>query len=83
MYDLTALCTVSVDYGVMWRFNAVAQPSVYSEADLKDMTCLAPTVVGAQALALTEVVLTFDRLDPASVDVADFTFGTMASCPCP
>ncbi len=81
-YDLTAMCSVTVDYGVMWRFNAVAQPSAYAATDLKNMTCPAPTVVSAISLSLTEVVVTFDRkLDPATVDAADFTFdnGLMAS----
>lgn len=74
-YDLTAACTVSVDYGVMWRFNAVAQPSVYSAMDLKDMVCPVPTVVGAVPLAVDQVIINFDRkLDPATVDPTDFVF---------
>lgn len=78
-YDLKGGCNVSVDYGVMWRFlsgmTPIAQPSVYRASDLKNMTCAAPTVVSAVPLSQTEVVVNFDRvLDPATVDVADFTF---------
>ena len=74
-YDLEATCQVTADYGVMWRFNTVAQPSVYGAGDLMDMTCPAPTVAGAISTSLTDVVVTFSRrLDPASVDPTDFTF---------
>jgi hypothetical protein len=81
-YDLEAACKVTVDYGVMWRFNTVAQPSVYDGADLMNMTCPAPTVVGAIPTSLTELVVTFSRnLDPATVDATDFMFdnGLMAT----
>ena len=81
-YDLEATCQVTVDYGVMWRFNTVAQPSVYDGADLMNMTCPAPTVVGAIPTSLTEMVVTFSRnLDPATVDATDFMFdnGLMAT----
>ncbi len=74
-YDLEDTCQVTVDYGVMWRFNTVAQPSVYDGADLMNMTCPAPTVVGAIPTSLTELVVTFSRnLDPATVDATDFMF---------
>jgi hypothetical protein len=74
-FDLAPACTVSVDYGVMWRFNTVAQPSVYSAADLTNITCPAPTVVGAVPPAVNQVIVTFDRLlDPATVDIGDFVF---------
>lgn len=74
-YDLAAGCSATVDYGVMWRFNAVAQPSVYSAADLSGLSCPMPTVVSAVPLSATEVVIKFDRkLDPATVDAADFAF---------
>ncbi len=78
-YDLKAGCTVSMDYGVMWRFlsgmQPVAQPSVYRAGDLKNITCAAPTVVSAIPLSATQVVVNFSRtLDPATVDVADFAF---------
>ena len=81
-YDLGAGCMASVDYGVMWRFNAVAQPSVYSATDLKGLTCPAPTVLKAVPLSPTQVVVSFDRkIDPATVDAADFMFdnGLMAT----
>ena len=74
-FALGAGCSATVNYGVMWRFNAIAQPSVYNAADLTNMSCAAPTVVSAVPLSATEVVINFDRpLDPATVDLADFTF---------
>ena len=68
-------CTVSVD-GVMWRFNAAAQISVFEDAFITGVTCPAPTVTSAVAASATEVVVTFDRaIDPASVmaDGSQFT----------
>jgi hypothetical protein len=42
---------------------------------LTGMSCPAPTVIGATPISATQVVVTFDRkLDPATVDAADFTF---------
>ncbi len=78
-YDLKGGCTITMDYGVMWRFlsgmTPIAQPSVYRASDLKGMTCAAPTVVSAVPLSQTEVVVNFDRLmDPATISAADFTF---------
>ena len=74
-FDLQPGCLVTVDYGVMWRFNAVAQPSVVNAADITDAICADPTVVSAVATATTTVVVTFDRdIDAASVNAADFTF---------
>mgnify|MGYP000921063552 CR=1 FL=1 len=76
-YDLEMGCTLIVDYGVMWRFNAIAQPSALSTNDIAmgDVQCLPPTVAMAQAASSTSVVITFDRLlDPASVQASDFTF---------
>jgi hypothetical protein len=80
-YGLGAGCTVTADYGVMWRFNTVAQPSVYDPTSLKNMTCAPPTVVNAVPLSQTQVVVNFDRpLDPNTVQASDFTFtgGLMA-----
>lgn len=76
-YDLTEGCLVDVDYGVMWRFNAVAQPSVVDAADIVDVTCDAPVVESAIAASPTTVVITFSRnVDPASVmaNGSQFTF---------
>ncbi|NUO47424.1 MAG: hypothetical protein HOV80_01065 [Polyangiaceae bacterium] len=74
-YDLQPGCAVTLDYGVMWRFNAVAQPSALQPSDLTLVLCPAPTVVSAIALSSTSVQVTFDRtLDAASVQAADFTF---------
>jgi hypothetical protein len=74
-FDLQPGCLVTVDYGVMWRFNAVAQPSVVNAADITDAICPDPTVLGAIATATTTVTVTFDRdIDAATVDAADFTF---------
>jgi hypothetical protein len=83
-YDLEMGCTLIVDYGVMWRFNAIAQPSALSTNDIAmgDVQCLPPTVAMAQAASSTSVVITFDRLlDPTSVQPSDFMFtgGLMAS----
>jgi hypothetical protein len=74
-YGLGAGCSATADYGVMWRFNATAQPSVYDPASLTNMTCPAPTVVDALPTSSTEVVIHFTRpLDPATVQPTDFTF---------
>ncbi len=74
-YDLQPGCAVTLDYGVMWRFNAVAQPSALQASDLTIVLCPAPTVVSAIALSSTSVLVTFDRtLDAATVQAGDFTF---------
>ncbi|MFO0590823.1 MAG: Ig-like domain-containing protein [Polyangiaceae bacterium] len=74
-YGLGMGCNVTANYGVMWRFNAVAQPSVYNPASLMGMSCAAPTVLSAVPLSATEVIVNFDRpMDPATIDVADFAF---------
>jgi len=74
-FDLQAGCLVTVDYGVMWRFNGVAQASVVNASDITDVVCDDPTVVSAIATSNTTVVVTFDRdIDAASVGAADFTF---------
>jgi hypothetical protein len=81
-YDLTEGCLVDVDYGVMWRFNAVAQPSVVDAADIVDVTCDAPVVESAIAASATTVVITFSRnVDPASVlaNGSQFTFNGLTA----
>ncbi len=74
-YDLGLDCTVTVDPAAMWRYVAVAQPSVYDAARISNVTCPAPAVVAAVPLSATEVRVDFDRaLDPATVDKTDFAF---------
>ncbi len=74
-YDLQSGCSVTVDYGVMWRYNQKAQPSVYDPSSLTSMTCPAPTVVGAVAASGTSVVVSFSRaLDASTVQASDFAF---------
>jgi hypothetical protein len=63
--------------GPMWRFNAQAQPSVYSTSDITVASCPAPTVVGAVPPTPTRVLVNFTRsIDPASITDAatQFTF---------
>jgi hypothetical protein len=72
---LVATCTVGIDYGVMWRFNGIAQVSVFAADDLDPVACPAPPVVSAAALDSTHVRVTFDRaIAPASVTAPRFTF---------
>ncbi|HCF59446.1 MAG TPA: hypothetical protein DFS52_15815, partial [Myxococcales bacterium] len=72
-YNLVQGCMVELDYGVMWRYNANAQPSAYDIGDFAAIVCPAPAVVGVAASSATEVVVTFDRnIDPASV-LSDFS----------
>jgi hypothetical protein len=74
--DLTTSCTFTLK-GPMWRFNAQAQPSVYSTSDITVATCPAPTVLSIAALSATSVRVSFDRqIDPASITNAatQFTF---------
>jgi len=74
-YDLQSGCSVTVDYGVMWRYNQKAQPSVYDASSLTSMTCPPPTVVGAVAASGTSVVVSFSRaLDASTVQASDFAF---------
>jgi hypothetical protein len=74
-YDLQSGCSVTVDYGVMWRYNQKAQPSVYDASSLTSMTCPAPTVVSAVAASGTSVVVSFSRaLDASTVQASDFAF---------
>jgi len=74
-FDLQQGCLIDVDYGVMWRFNDIAQLSVVNATDITNQACDAPTVVSAAATANTTVVVTFDRLiDGATVAAGDFTF---------
>jgi hypothetical protein len=76
--DLSPGCNFTL-MGPMWRFNAQAQPSVYSASDITVASCPAPTLVSIAAPSPTTVQLTFSRrIDPASVTDADaptqFTF---------
>ncbi|WP_157069608.1 lamin tail domain-containing protein [Sandaracinus amylolyticus] len=81
--DLVDTCDFTAT-GPMWRFNDVAQPSVYRDTEIVVSGCPAPTVVGAIAASVTEVIVTFDRnIDPASVTAVatqfTFTGGVTAS----
>ncbi|MGI5864470.1 MAG: lamin tail domain-containing protein [Myxococcales bacterium] len=70
-------CSFTINYGVMWRHNAQAQPSAYSTSEITNIDCPAPTVVSARAVASTQITITFDReIDPASVlaNGSQFTF---------
>ena len=70
-------CSFTINYGVMWRHNAQAQPSAYSAAELTNVNCPAPLVVSARALSATSISVTFDReIDAASVlgNGSQFTF---------
>ena len=78
-YDLASGCSVSVDHGVMWRLNSVAQPSVYAD-DALDVTCPAPTVVSAAAMDATHVRVIFDRkIDAGTGTSGRFTFDNGAT----
>ncbi|NUP04743.1 MAG: hypothetical protein HOW73_01640 [Polyangiaceae bacterium] len=75
--DLQEGCLVAVDYGVMWRFNDAAQPSIVNASDIVDAICDSPTVTNAVAASGTSVQITFSRqIDPASVmaNGSQFTF---------
>lgn len=76
-FDLEPGCTVNVDYGFMWPFNAVAELSSVSTQDFASVTCPAPTVATAVASSSTEVYITFSRaIDSASIaaDGSQFIF---------
>ncbi|RKG52768.1 hypothetical protein D7X30_32585 [Corallococcus sp. AB011P] len=71
--DLVLGCDVAVPTGIVWRFNAQPQVSVFAPEQLTITSCPAPKLTEARALSATEVRLTFDRrLDAASVEAADF-----------
>ncbi|MFY2556847.1 Ig-like domain-containing protein [Corallococcus terminator] len=60
----------------MWRFDAAAQPSASTAADLT-LSCVAPKLLSAAASSLTTVTLTFDRnISDASLTnlASQFTF---------
>jgi hypothetical protein len=76
--DLQPGCAVSVTNGAMWRFNAAAQPSVYTAPQLMGSTCPAPTVLSARADSATSVVVSFDRnLAPATVQSGRFALAAL------
>ncbi|WP_146652988.1 hypothetical protein [Labilithrix luteola] len=59
--DPTQGCDFSMNAGVMYRTNGVAQPSTFSAADVTVTNCPAPKLVSAKAASPMQVVLTFDR----------------------
>ncbi|RKI03504.1 lamin tail domain-containing protein [Corallococcus sp. AB038B] len=71
--DLATGCDVTVPTGVVWRFTAQPQVSVFAPEQLTITSCPAPKLTEARPLSGTEVRLTFDRkLDAATVEAADF-----------
>ena len=75
--DLVLGCDVAVPAGVVWRFNAQPQVSVFAPEQLTITSCPAPAALAATATSSTEVRMTFDRsIAPASITAAatQFTF---------
>ncbi|HYV43563.1 MAG TPA: lamin tail domain-containing protein, partial [Myxococcaceae bacterium] len=72
--DIGQGCRVTLKVGPFWRFTTTAQPTSYSQGDVQVISCsFAPAVLYAFALSDTSVEVTFDhKIDPASVDAADF-----------
>ncbi|WP_147448729.1 lamin tail domain-containing protein [Corallococcus terminator] len=78
--DLTTGCAVLVPTGIVWRFNAQPQVSVFAPSQLSVSSCPAPKLTGALAASATEVRLTFDRkLDATTVQATDFTLAPAAA----
>lgn len=78
LLGLEAGCTLTVGPTPLWRFNAAAQLSAWSTADVTSATCPTPTaVVSAAATSETEVRIELSRgVDPASLTdaAAQFVF---------
>ncbi|MDQ3033090.1 MAG: lamin tail domain-containing protein [Myxococcota bacterium] len=73
-YGLQRLCYQEVELTPMWRFTTTAQTSAWVPADLQNIACALPTVIGAVALSPTTLVVVFDApLDPSTVAASDFT----------
>jgi hypothetical protein len=73
--DLANGCAVSVGPTPLWRFNEVAQPSIWAGGEVVIASCPAPRVVSATAPNETTVVVAFDRrIDPDTAPPASFTF---------
>ncbi|WP_199738363.1 hypothetical protein [Corallococcus sp. CA054B] len=75
--DLVLGCDVAVPAGIVWRFNAQPQVSVFAPEQLTITSCPAPSALAATATSSTEVRMTFDRrIAPASITAAatQFTF---------
>ncbi|NOK18439.1 hypothetical protein HMI50_15590 [Corallococcus carmarthensis] len=71
--DLASGCDVAVPTGVVWRFTAQPQVSVFAPEQLTIASCPAPKLTVARAQSATEVRLTFDRkISAASVQAEDF-----------
>lgn len=76
--DLVPACAVTAALVPMWRFNAQAQVSPFSGADLQSLDCPAPRVIDAYAVGNNLVRVVFDRrILPGSVqtDGSQFTLG--------
>ncbi|RKI39864.1 hypothetical protein D7Y27_21340 [Corallococcus sp. AB004] len=75
--DLVLGCDVAVPTGVVWRFNAQPQVSVFAPEQLTINSCPAPAALAAIAPSNTQLRMTFDRrIAPTSItDVStQFTF---------
>nr|WP_228530782.1 MULTISPECIES: chitobiase/beta-hexosaminidase C-terminal domain-containing protein [Myxococcaceae] len=59
----------------LWRFNAQAQVSAWTDPEVLAIACPAPKVLSATATSSTGVLVTFDRrIDPASVNAGGQQF---------
>ncbi len=73
--DLAGGCILRIGPTPLWRFQDVAQPSIWAGGEVAITSCNPPRVTEADASAATTVTVTFDRrIDPASVQPGDFTF---------
>lgn len=70
LFGLVDTCSFTVT-GPLWKFGATAQILGYEAAQLTDLDCPAPSVVGASATSATEVQITFDRAISASSVASD------------
>ncbi|GMU11044.1 Ig-like domain-containing protein [Corallococcus caeni] len=67
--DMVSGCDVAVPTGVVWRFAAQPQVSVFAPEQLSVTGCPAPLLASAFATSLTQVKVSFSR----SVDAASLT----------
>jgi hypothetical protein len=74
--DVSRNCNVTAK-APLWRSDAVAQASAWTNQDLTIQSCPAPTVVRAVSTSRTTVTVQLDRrIDPATIvpDASQFTF---------
>ena len=73
--DLASGCVVRIGPTPLWRFQDTAQPSIWAGGEVAIQSCTPPRVVSVVAPASTIAIVTFDRrIDPGSVEPADFAF---------